>query len=141
MLLLAGTLWQIQLAATTGYWAGVFGPLLPAGAGLGFVVVPFNVLVMSTVDLKESGAASGVLQALMMTGASLGVAILSTVYATVAGGNTEGGSAAIADGMRAGFWVSTGFAALALLVALVVIKSLAKQAAPTDTPAETVTAN
>lgn len=120
----------------------MFGPLLLAGAGLGFVVVPFNVLIMSTVDPKESGAASGVLQALMMTGASLGVAILSTVYATVSGGGTAPTNTDIADGMSAGFLVSTGFAVLALLVALFVIKSPAahQDTTPAGETAEAVPA-
>jgi hypothetical protein len=128
-LLLISTLWLTQITATTSFWAGVFGPLLLAGAGLGFVVVPFNVLIMSTVDPKESGAASGVLQALMMTGASLGVAVLSTVYATVLGENAAPTNDAIAEGMRAGFWASSGFALLALLIVAFVIKSPAKEKA------------
>jgi hypothetical protein len=75
----------------------------------------------------ESGAAAGVLQTAMLTGASLGVAVLSTVYASVI--KNEGGSAqaptaeAIAEGMGTAFTVSLGFTAVALLVILFVIKN------------------
>ncbi|MER7007664.1 MFS transporter [Dactylosporangium sp. NPDC000555] len=127
-LILAGALWLTQISAATGFWTGIFGPLLLAGAGLGLVVVPFNVTIMSTVDPKISGAASGVLQAAMMIGASLGIAILATVSSinTAAGTpvGTPVGNEAIAEGMRAGFWTSSAFAALALAVTLILLRPL-----------------
>ncbi|MEV6925026.1 MFS transporter [Dactylosporangium sp. NPDC051485] len=128
VLLLAATGWLTQISATTGYLTGVFGPLLLAGAGLGLVTVPLNVTLMSTVAPQDSGAAAGLLQALMMSGATLGVAVLSTVYASVLNDTpqtpgTAPAAETIADGMRSGFLTSTGIAVLALLTVLLAIGS------------------
>ncbi|MET9065154.1 MFS transporter [Streptosporangium sandarakinum] len=125
-LLTAGVAWLVPITATTGYAAGIAGPLLLTGAGLGLVVVPFNMAIMSTVDPAESGVAAGVLQTAMLTGASLGIAALSAVYASTIEEN--GGSAtrptahAIAEGMGAAFTVSLVFAATALLITLLVVR-------------------
>ncbi|MFG2049803.1 MFS transporter [Micromonospora sp. NPDC048935] len=132
VVLLIATAWLTQISATTGYLAGLFGPLLLAGAGLGLVAVPLNVTIMSTVDPEDAGAASGLLQAIMMSGATLGVAVLSTVYTSVVGDapqveGTAPTAALIANGMRSGFQVSTGLAVLALLMVLFVIRSPASR--------------
>lgn len=121
-LLLASTLWLTQLSATTSFWAGIFGPLLLAGAGLGLVVVPFNVTIMSTVDPDISGAASGLLQAIMMIGASLGVAVLNAVYGSVRETSGPASDEVIAAGMSAAFWTSSAIAALALFATLALIR-------------------
>ncbi|MEU8288309.1 MFS transporter [Micromonospora sp. NPDC048905] len=128
VVLLIATAWLTTITATTGYLAGLFGPLLLAGAGLGLVAVALNVTVMSTVDPENAGAASGLLQAIMMAGATLGVAVLSTVYTSVVGDTPQVTGAAptaslIADGMRSAFQVSTGIAVLALLTVLFTVAS------------------
>ncbi|SDG94641.1 drug resistance transporter, EmrB/QacA subfamily [Sinosporangium album] len=133
VVLLAGLAWLTQLSPATGYFTGVFGPMLLLGVGMGLVIVPFNILVMSTADPAESGAASGVLQTVNMTGASLGVAILSAVYTSVLTGGTGAGATfaaeTVSQGMRTAFTVSLGIGVAALLVVLLVIKT------PTPAPA------
>nr|WP_281284167.1 MFS transporter [Nonomuraea deserti] len=125
-LLTTGVAWLVPITATTGYAAGIAGPLLLTGAGLGLVVVPFNIAIMSTVDPAESGAAAGVLQTAMLTGASLGIAVLSAVYASTikdnSGSATQPTVHAIADGMGTAFTVSLTFAVAALLITLLVVK-------------------
>ncbi|WP_328808633.1 MFS transporter [Nonomuraea montanisoli] len=125
-LLTAGVAWLVPITATTGYAAGIAGPLLLAGAGLGLVVVPFNMAIMSTVEPAESGSAAGVLQTAMLTGASLGVAVLSAVYASSikhdSGSATQPTVQAVAEGMGTAFTVSLTFAAAALLITLLVVK-------------------
>ncbi|GII97474.1 MFS transporter [Sinosporangium siamense] len=117
--LAAATGWLTRLSAETGYADGVFGPVLLTGVGLGLVIVPFNVVVMTGVDPAESGVASGVLQALNLTGASLGVAILSAVYALVKPG---AGPQAVAEGMRAAFGAGLGVVAVATLVVVAFVR-------------------
>ena len=80
-----------------------------------------NVTIMSTVDPDISGAASGLLQATMMIGASLGVAILTAVYAGTVGTGEPASAELIASGMSAAFWTSSAIAALALLATLTLI--------------------
>ncbi|MEV4223763.1 MFS transporter [Nonomuraea sp. NPDC049725] len=121
----AGVAWLVPISATTGYVPGIAGPLLLVGAGLGLVVVPFNLAIMSTVAPADTGAAAGVLQTAMLTGASLGIAILSSVYASVAGNTGSRGSAgsavAVADGMGAAFTVGLGITALALVLVILTL--------------------
>ncbi|MCD0449320.1 MFS transporter [Actinocorallia sp. API 0066] len=125
--------WLVPLAADTGYLTGVAGPMLLVGAGMGLVVVPFNIAIMSTVDPAESGVAAGVLQTALLTGASLGIAILSTVYASGLGGHGPAAAApgpasppsaeTIADSMGTAFTVGLGLVVLAFLVILFTIRS------------------
>ncbi|MEU4573541.1 MULTISPECIES: MFS transporter [Nonomuraea] len=121
----AGVAWLVPISATTGYVPGIAGPLLLVGAGLGLVVVPFNLAIMSTVAPADTGAAAGVLQTAMLTGASLGIAILSSVYASVAGNTGSAGSTgsavAVADGMGAAFTVGLGITALALVLVILTL--------------------
>ncbi|WP_433345095.1 MFS transporter [Microtetraspora malaysiensis] len=126
VLLTAGVAWLVPITATTGYAVGIAGPLLLTGAGLGFVVVPFNIAIMSTVDPAESGAAAGVLQTAMLTGASFGIAVLSAVYASTIKENSDSATQptvhAIAEGMGTAFTVSLTFAIAALLITLLMVK-------------------
>lgn len=133
VLIAAGVAWLTAISADTGYLTGIAGPMLLVGAGLGFVVVPFNITIMSTVDQSEAGAASGGLQTVMMTGASLGIAALSSVYAATV--NPGGGVVAlpdpvtISDGMRNAFVASLVFAVVVLALVLFVLPSARKAAA------------
>ncbi|WP_235834816.1 MFS transporter [Actinomadura logoneensis] len=113
--LTGGLAWLCFLPQTGGYALGVAGPLLLIGAGLGFVVVPFNMTIMSTVAPADSGAAAGLLQTAMLTGASLGIAVLSGVYASSVDGRPSPPST-IAHGMSGAFTVATGIAAVALVI-------------------------
>ncbi|WP_084265672.1 MFS transporter [Actinomadura macra] len=126
VLLGAGIGWLVPLAAGTGYLTGIAGPMLLLGAGLGLVVVPFNIAIMSTADPSESGAAAGVLQTAMLTGASLGIAVASTVYASVIkdyGPLDRPSAEAMADGMGSAFTVSLGIVVLAFLIVLFTLKN------------------
>ncbi|WP_018655002.1 MFS transporter [Actinomadura flavalba] len=105
--------WLVPLS--DGYWLGAAGPLLLLGAGLGYVVVPLNMAIMATVDPAEAGAASGVLQAAMLTGASLGVAVLSAV-------RVSAGGPALPGGLGAAFATGLGVLAVAFLVVLATLR-------------------
>ncbi|MEV5571369.1 MFS transporter [Spirillospora sp. NPDC052269] len=126
VLMTGGLAWLAFLPETNGYTLGVAGPLLLLGAGLGFVVVPFNMSIMSTVAPADSGAAAGLLQTAMLTGASMGIAVLSSVYTSSVEGHaaTESVRASvIADGMSSAFAVATALATAALLVVLVAFRT------------------
>jgi len=68
-------------------WAGsgtsqleLVGPLLVGGFGMGMVFIPLFDIIMAGVDDHEVGSASGALESLQQLGASLGVAVLGTVF-------------------------------------------------------------
>jgi hypothetical protein len=72
---------------------------------------------MGSVPPQDAGAAGGALQTMQQLGATLGLAVLVTVFgATVRHAGT--GPAALVTGMTHAFAVGTGFATCCFLVAL-----------------------
>ncbi|WP_308250732.1 MFS transporter [Nonomuraea rhizosphaerae] len=69
-----------QLAgASVGAWDLVL-PLLAYGVGMGMIFVPLFGIIMGGVEDHEIGSASGTLEGIQQLGASLGIAVLGTVF-------------------------------------------------------------
>jgi predicted MFS family arabinose efflux permease len=120
-LITCGVLWETQLTVTSGYFPSVFGPFLCLGIGGGLAFSPLNVVLMATVPASEAGAAGGVLQTMQNIGATLGLAILTTVFGTYSRHAVAGGadpSHALVSGMTPAFAVAVAIGALSFLVAL-----------------------
>ena len=116
--LVAGLVLLTRLTATTGYFPLVFGSMVLMGLGMGLAFAPLNVLVMATVAPRDAGAAGGVLQTMQQTGATLGLAILVTVFGTVTRGASGPPVEVLVSGMTAAFTASATVAALTAVVAL-----------------------
>jgi EmrB/QacA subfamily drug resistance transporter len=70
----------LQLAGTgVGDWDLAL-PLLAYGVGMGMIFVPLFDVIMGGVEDHEVGSASGALESIQQLGASLGVAVLGTVF-------------------------------------------------------------
>lgn len=80
LLITVGVVWFTRLNAGSGYGSGIVGPLLFFGAGVGLSFMPLNMTILGGVAPQDTGAASGLLQALQQVGGSLGPAILITVF-------------------------------------------------------------
>ena len=80
-------------AATDGAsaWA-LAGPELLAGVGMGAMLTPLFDFVLAGVDDDEVGSASGVLNAMQQLGGAIGIAVLGTVFFSVA---AQAGSAGL----------------------------------------------
>ncbi len=117
LLLACGLLWLTRLTPHTGYLPviGLTMVLLGLGMGLGFV--PLTPVIMGSVPPQDAGAAGGALQTMQQLGATLGLAVLVSVFGTTVR-HTGTGPAALVTGMTHAFAVSTGFAACCFLVAL-----------------------
>ncbi|MGP4110316.1 MFS transporter [Streptomyces sp. 4N509B] len=77
--------WQVLRGAEgLGGWDLVL-PLLVYGFGMGMIFVPLFDIVMGEIRDHEVGSASGLLESFQQLGASLGVAVLGTVFFTTAG--------------------------------------------------------
>jgi MFS family permease len=120
LLVIGGLAWLTQLNAATSYAAGVLGPMLLMGVGGGLSFVPLTPVIMSAVAPQDAGAASGVLQTMQQTGASLGLAVLVTVFGGVVRHAAPGTPAdeTLVSGMTTAFAAATGFAAGIVAVAL-----------------------
>ncbi|MGW4805266.1 MFS transporter [Kitasatospora sp. NPDC004272] len=117
-LLLADSLWLASTGPADGYWSGLFGPLLLLGAGLGLGFVPLNTTVLAGLAPRDTGAASGLLQAVQQVGLSLGVAVLVTRYGRAVHGTAHPARADLAHGLATAVTAAAAFSALAVLLGL-----------------------
>ncbi|TDE30888.1 MFS transporter [Actinomadura sp. 6K520] len=113
-------LYTVFEAAGTGLggWH-LAAPLLLFGAGMGMIFVPlFDIIVAGIAD-HEMGSGSATLESIQQLGASLGVAILGTVFFGVAGAPVDGHFAAPAalDAAARVTVLTGGLTAAAFLIA------------------------
>jgi EmrB/QacA subfamily drug resistance transporter len=110
---LAGMLWLATLQPGESYAAGLAGPLALVGLGLGFVTMPLTTLILSGVEARDAGSASGLLQTFQQIGGTLGLSVQVTVFGTVV---RHGGPDAFAHGVIAALGTAAGFAVLAWML-------------------------
>ncbi len=77
-----GMVWLAQLGPHTGYATGVLGPLILAGIGLGMVIAPVINTGTFGVAPQDAGEASATVTVGQQLGASIGTALLSTIFAS-----------------------------------------------------------
>lgn len=122
---LVGMTWLSRLEADTALFPGIALPLVLLGVGMGGALAPLTGAAIAGVAPGDAGAASGVVNAAQQLGASLGVSVLVTVFAS-AGGEaavTSAGAARgqLADGVASALTGSAVLLALGLgVIALVV---------------------
>jgi EmrB/QacA subfamily drug resistance transporter len=110
----AGWLWRLQPG--DGYAAGLLGPLLLMGVGVGLSFMPLNATILAGIEPREAGAASGLLQTLQWLGGTLGLSILVTVFGTATRHTTGSPSEILVHGSARAFGVGALIALTALLV-------------------------
>jgi predicted MFS family arabinose efflux permease len=155
LLAVAGLAWLSQISTASGYLDGILGPTVTFGLGMGLLFVPLTILAVSGVAPHEAGAASSLLNVTQQVGGSLGLSILVTVFGTAS--RNEFASQAtqffanatpelqaqfqrthqlpapyahnvLAHGISTAFGLAVVFAALALVVSMVVIRTRAAEA-------------
>jgi len=113
---IAGMAWLAQVSAGTSYLAGILGPMLLLGTGMGLVFVPLTAASLAGVAPADSGAASSMVNVMQQVGGSLGLAILVTVFGTAFRHAGGGAHHALVHGVSAAFSVAALFDVAALLV-------------------------
>jgi EmrB/QacA subfamily drug resistance transporter len=112
----AGILGLIAVA-TDGASAGALaGPELVAGLGMGAMLSPLFDFVLAGVDDDEVGSASGVLNAMQQLGGAIGIAVIGTLFFSVAQ------SSGLVAAFHRTLWVE--LAVLAVTAALVCLPPL-----------------
>src|SRR6185312_12213908 len=76
--------------------------LLVAGVGMGLALAPVFDVVLAGVEDHELGSASGLVNALQQLGGALGIAIIGTLFFSLATGHASSSARAAAPTLRAG---------------------------------------
>jgi hypothetical protein len=135
-----GMFWLSRISDTSTYAGGLLGPLMLTGLGMGLAFVPLSLVALAKVPNKDTGVASSLLNTGQQVGGSIGLAILGTVAWSAVASNTKSaiaathgarlpaaaqtalGNHALAYGFGRGYLASAGILALALIIALVMIR-------------------
>ncbi len=128
MLLVAvGLVWLSRVPADGRYTTDLLGPMVIAGAGLGFSFVPVTIGALAGTKPHEAGLASGIINTSQQVGGALGVALLSTVaFANV--NEFRPDPVALTDGFGNAFLVGAGFAFAGFLIAALAVRGADSEA-------------
>jgi hypothetical protein len=124
-----GAAWLAQLSPHAGYAAGVLGPIILAGLGLGLVIAPVINTGTFGVAPQDAGEASAAVTVGQQLGASVGTSLLSTIFtaavtsytaAHLAAARLTGRQAltglALVHGYDTAFWWTAGILAAGAIV-------------------------
>ncbi len=138
---IASMAWLSRVTPATGYWSGIFGPMLLIGLGMGLVFVPLTTASLAGVPAADSGAASGLVNMLQLVGGALGLGVLVAVYGTAyrhAAGHPLAGLSPLAQSQHMvthGIAAAFGFAAILNVCGLLVIITMIRTSRPAPAPA------
>jgi EmrB/QacA subfamily drug resistance transporter len=135
---IAGMAWLSRITPGTPYLAGVLGPMILFGVGMGLAMVPLTTAALAGVRPEDSGAASSMVNVTQQVGGALGLAVLVTVFGAASrdpAGRAQGTTLAsehehLVHGMASAFTVATFFDVAALLVMAVAAVSTRRARQP-----------
>ncbi|WP_030166790.1 MFS transporter [Spirillospora albida] len=121
-LMTAGLIGLSAVLAAAGTGLGgphLAAPLLVFGAGMGMIFVPLFDIIVADVADHEVGSASAALESIQQLAATLGVAVLGTVFFAALGGETGHGfdAAAALTGARQVTWATIALTLAAFPIA------------------------
>lgn len=125
LFLASGLFYFSNLPVGGSYWGDVFPGLMLMALGLGFLFVSITIAATSGVPHDRSGLASGILNTSQQVGGSLGLAILTGIFASQSTKALQSGAdfaTAQVEGYHHAFIVGACFAISASLIAAVAIK-------------------
>jgi len=130
----AGLLLLTQLQPDTSY-GQVLVSLILIGVGMGLSFVSLTTAALTGVEPADAGAASGVINVAQQLGAALGLAVLVTVFDSVASfsrgsGLTEAAASSVRAGLTHGLDITFGVGAALALAALFVVAAFVRSPAP-----------
>jgi MFS family permease len=134
-----GMFWLSQISVHSGYVGGLLFPMVVFSLGMGFLFVPLTVVAVSGVEAHESGSASGLLNVMQQVGGTVGLAILTTAFATAQRHQSlhtpHQTKVILAHGISTALQVSVLFAAIALIGSIVGITAKASEIDASALPA------
>jgi MFS family permease len=129
-----GMLLLTRIGVDTGYWSHVFPAEIIMGVGMALVFIPASSTALLGVDPDDTGVASATLNTAQQIGASIGTALLTTVFSTsfsnyltdnpdVAQGDLAAQAPAFISGYHHAFVGGAGALALAFLLAVALVNA------------------
>ena len=150
-----GAVWLAQLGPHTGYAAGVLGPIILAGVGMGMVIAPAINTGTFGVAPQDAGVASATVTVGQQLGASIGTSLLNTIFAGavtsylaahLASARLIGRQAltglALAHGYDTAFWWTAGIFAAGAVIGGTLLRTgpLVRKGTPSPAPGGVTTA-
>jgi EmrB/QacA subfamily drug resistance transporter len=150
-----GTAWLAQLGSQTGYAAGVLGPIVLAGVGMGMIIAPAINTGTFGVAPQDAGVASATVTVGQMLGGSVGTALLNTIFASAVAsyltahlaaarliGHRALTGLALAHGYDTAFWWIAGIFAVGAVVSGILLRRgpLGQKRTPSPAPGGVTTA-
>jgi sugar phosphate permease len=117
---LAGIIWLSRVTASSSYLFGVALPMVLIGVGQGGALSPLTAFGITRVAPEDAGAASGLVNVAHRLDGSLGLGILTVVFAS-AGSNAMNTHERLAEKVSAAFTGSAVLLALSLLIVFLFI--------------------
>lgn len=125
---LAGLYLVFSLTAAAVGSGHLIAPLAVFGFGMGMIFVPLFDIIVGDLDDDEVGSASGVLTSVQQLGASLGIAVLGTVFFSAVGSPLSAGVAEFVDAAKVITLIALGLTAVTFALGFLLPKK-AKAAA------------
>ncbi len=119
VLLIAGHLMFSRLGLDTGYWPGVFVPMILLGIGGGLSFMPFSARILSGVPAEDNGAAAGLMQTAQQAGGvALGLAALIAISGISSGSGQSVPAPELIIGMDRAFTAGAIFVGVSLVITI-----------------------
>jgi MFS family permease len=131
MLLVSVSLLLFSFLDESSSWWDLFPALVVGGIGMALAMTPTTAAAMAAVPVDKAGVGSGVLNTSRQLGGALGIAIMGAIlgsYVTVGRLSPEYPSQFV-DGFQAALHVAAAIAFAASIVALVLIRDVARRPA------------
>jgi EmrB/QacA subfamily drug resistance transporter len=126
-----------RLTPDSSYASDVLPGLLVLGLGMGCIFAPAFSTATVGVEPREAGVASAMVNTSQQVGGSVGISLLSTIFATAVASYTADhlhtpglANAAPVYGYTTAFWWGLGIFALAFLLAIVILPGPARPRVP-----------
>lgn len=134
-LVVVGLLLFARTPVEGDYVTDLLPPFLLIAIGVGTSFPSIMTLAMSGATREDAGLASGLVNTSMQVGGAIGLAVLATVSAEHTKSLTEDGEslkAALNAGYHVAYLIGAGFAAIAVAIAVFVLREPAPVAMPAD---------
>jgi hypothetical protein len=127
-----------RLTPGSSYASDVLPGLLVFGVGMGCIFAPAFSTATLGVEEREAGVASAMVNTSQQVGGSVGISLLSTIFASAVANYTTDHlhstglvNAAAVHGYTTAFWWAAGIFALGFLLAMVILPGRATPRVPT----------